>query len=125
MPLPSLEKYAAFLSFLLTIGPKLQTLWPLVQAWIAATTALVTSVKELLPVGSLPLSPSLPGSGVLSLFDPTAEEIELEGQVATLIIPAGPCDDTQAIFDMATLRMLWQLAQVFPGIVEWLNSLKG
>jgi hypothetical protein len=125
VPLPSLDKYAAFLSFLLTIGPKLQALWPLVQAWITATTALVTGVKGLLPSPTPGVIPAPTEGGTLSLYDPTAEEIELEGKVVTLIIPSGPNDDTAAIFDAATLRTLWQLAQMFPQVVDLLRSLKG
>lgn len=124
-----LAKYADFLSFLLTIGPKLQALWPALQAWIAATSTLVTAFRTLLPAPVGPTSGGLSiehgGSGeflnTLSLYDPTAEEIELEGQVGTLIIPAS--SGTQAFVDFATIRMLWQLAKAYPGVRDFLSSL--
>lgn len=104
------ERYAAFLSFLLTLGPKLQAIWPKLQAWVATTTDLVTAVKGLIPS-------TTPAAGTLSICVPTDEELALEGQVAELI--AGP----NAAFDGSLLRALWQFGRENPALLQFLISL--
>lgn len=104
--------YLGFLSVLIALGTKLPTIWPLVQAWIVATTNLVTAVKGVITIPA----PAEPLPGTLSLYQPTAEELELEGQVAALIIPAG----SQAAFDGSRLRALFAFVQAHPELVTWL-----
>lgn len=109
--------YLGFLSVLIALGTKLPALWPLVQAWILATTNLINAVKGVITIPA-PAEPAEPAGG-LQLVEATAEELELEGQVAALIIPAG----SQAAFDGSRLRALFQFVKDNPELVSWLFTL--
>lgn len=117
--------YAQFLSLLLSLGPKLQTLWPLIQGWIAATTALIGGIKGLIPEATA--TPAMPSPGVLAITNAmvdgvpvTAEVLDKESQVAALI--AGP----NAAFDGSILRGIFQFVQAHPeSLTLLLTLLKG
>jgi hypothetical protein len=108
-----MSKYANFLTFLIGLGTKLPTLWPLITAWLAATRALVDGFKGIFP------APGEPGGGTLELYTPTADELALEGQVAALITPAG----SAGAFDGSLLRGLFQFAKAHPELITFLLTL--
>ncbi len=113
MPAP-IGSYASFLKLLLTIGPKLKTLWPKLQALIAAFTDVVDALKALAP------QPSGPEPGTLAFTEAPADVEETataEAEVAALI--AGH----DGFFDVATIRLLWQLAQALPSLFEAFEAL--
>lgn len=107
----SLGSYLDFLKVLLSLGPKLQTLWPKIQAVITAVTDLVAHLK---PEGA-------PADG-LQLVSATAEEAEAEAQIGARIVDGNP----QALFDGALLRQAWAYIKAHPETLAWLLSfLKG
>lgn len=109
----SLGSYAAFVSFLLTLGPKLQTLWPKLQALIAAFNDVVEAVKGFLP------KPPADDAGTLAFTAAPVDVEELtpevqaaEAQVAALV--AGE----NALFDVATIRLAWHVIQAIPWLYD-------
>lgn len=107
MPATQIATYAAFLQFLLTLGPKLQTIWPKVQAFINALTDLITAGKELIPAAGVPASSTPAGTpaGTLSEVYLTADVLALESQVA------GALGSPTAAFNVEGLRQVWQKFQ--------------
>lgn len=103
--------YAAFLSFLLGFGPKLQAGWSIIQAWINATVAVVEWAKSLAPNAA-----PQPQPGDLSAFSLTADEERMEGELGELI--AGP----NAAFDGEILRKAWAFFQAHPELLTLLLS---
>lgn len=105
--------YAAFLGWLVSLGPKLQSGWALIQAWIAATVAVVDWAKSLAPAGTVP--PLQPGE--LSQFSLTNDERQMEASIGSVV--AGE----NAAFDGSILRKAWAFFQSHPELLTLLISL--
>lgn len=105
--------YAAFLAWLVSLGPKLQSGWVLIQAWIAATVAVVDWAKSLAPAGAAPQ----PTPGELSQFSLTADEERMEAEAGVLIAGGN------AAFDGSILRKSWAFFQAHPELLTLLVSL--
>ena len=104
--------YKDFLALLLSLGTKLPALWPVFQAWLAATRTLIEEAKKLLPSSS-----AAPAAGTLADFGVTSEEAEMETVIGAHV--AGP----NAAFDGHILRAGWQFLQAHPELLTLLVSL--
>lgn len=108
------------LSLILSAGPKLKLVWPLVlQAFehLKAVAELVNKARELLGVGTVVPSPD----GTLSVVAATDEEAALEAQVVCLISPEG----AEAAWDGSRLRSIWKFLQDTGLDMVLLQILKG
>lgn len=111
MPASSIGSYAQFLALLLSLGPKLQTLWPKIQAVIASVTDLINTLKSLAPAAEQPTP------GTLSQFSVMSDEAEAETKIAMQL--AGPT----GAFDGTIFRGIWQFTQAHPELLTLLVSL--
>ena len=102
------KSYAEFLSFLLSVGPKLRQVWPAFKAWVDATRALYDKVSSLLPNED---------TGVLSQVAISGDVAELEIQVGLLV------SEPDQLFEGNFLRVVYQLLQDHPEITALLISL--
>lgn len=103
--------YTDWLKKIIAVVTAYPTLWPLVQAWLAATTALVDAVKA-----AAGIAPPDTGLQMVS-FD--ADAVTLETELAQLVVnPAG-----NALLDPQVLRGAWFVAKHMPEIAAALQAI--
>jgi hypothetical protein len=123
-----ITSYAAFLAFLIALGPKLQALWPKINALLAAAMDLGASIKTMFPAAApaVPAAPQTPPAtqpqptdGTLSEVLPASDDeiAALETEVATLI--AGP----NGAFDGSWFRTAWGFLSKHPELVAGIKAL--
>lgn len=108
-----MAKYLSVLTFLTSLGPKLQSAWPLILQAFEQIEALLATVQKL----SNLLRPESAQPAGLEIYEPSPDELAAEEQIGQLLAANG----AQNLIDFSRIRNIVRLAKEY-GLLDWLLS---